>query len=179
MPAGNDEAPREESRRTGMCDLCGKREAILRVRQVEKGGAVNLRVCAECARARGFAEAGRIKTAATEVLAEIKQSVVEGDETLVCPGCGMTFAEFKRKGRLGCARCYPAFEEQLRPLIRRIQGAVQHVGRTARVGRKRAREQMAVARLRAELDSAIAAEDYERAARVRDELGRAEKNVRR
>lgn len=164
---------------TRKCDLCGKRVATLRVRQVDKGGAADIEICAECARERGFTEAGQIKTSVAEILADIKQSVAEGDSAIVCPGCGMSFAEFKRRGRLGCARCYPAFEEKLRPLIRRVQGAVQHVGRTARAGRRRARGQMAVVRLRVELDAAIAAEDYEQAARLRDELGKAEENARR
>lgn len=162
------------------CDLCGRREASLRVRQVEKGGAADLQICAECARDRGFAETGQIKAGVGEILASFKQNVAESDETAVCPECGLSFAEFKRKGRLGCACCYPAFDSQLRPLIRRIQGAVRHVGRAAKTGRRRAREYMAVTRLRSELEAAIAAEDYEQAARLRDELDKAEeKNARR
>ncbi|MFO7675602.1 MAG: UvrB/UvrC motif-containing protein [bacterium] len=161
------------------CSLCGRREATLRVRQVDKDGASDLDICAECARIRGFTEARQIKANACEILDDMKKSVSESDGALVCPGCGLTFAEFKRKGRLGCARCYLAFEEQLRPLVQRLQGAAQHVGRAAKAGRRRAREQMAVVRLRAELEAAIVAEDYEQAARLRDELGRAEKDARR
>lgn len=161
------------------CDICGEREATMRVRQVGKSGSADLEICAECASVRGFAEAGKIPASVADVLADIKRSVAEGDDAITCPGCGMTFAEFKRKGRLGCARCYPAFDEKLRPLVRRLQGAVQHVGRTAKAGRRRARDQMALVRLRVELESAIAAEDYEQAARLRDELGKAEKNAGR
>ncbi|HDQ99638.1 MAG TPA: hypothetical protein ENN51_05060 [candidate division WOR-3 bacterium] len=161
------------------CDICGERDATLRVRQVDKAGAADIEICAECAKVRGFTEARKISTSVAEIMAGMKRDVAEGDEAIVCPGCGMTFAEFKRKGRLGCARCYPAFDDKLRPLIRRIQGAVQHVGRAAKAGRRRARDQMALVRLRAELEAAIAAEDYEQAARLRDELGKAEKNARR
>ena len=160
------------------CDICGKNDATMKVRQMNKDGRVaDLDVCATCAQQRGFADAEKVKTSVAEVMADFKHSVAEGDAELVCPGCAMTFAEFKRRGRLGCAQCYETFSAKLEPLIRRIQGATRHVGRTVRAGRKRARSRMKVESLRAELQTAIRAEDYEKAATLRDQLGRAEKDA--
>lgn len=157
-----------------VCDLCGKQEATLSVRQLDKEGrATELAICAECARKRGFTSVEDLKKNAAEILAELKARIGEqGDET-VCPRCKLSYADFKRSGRLGCAECYRTFAEQLQPLIRRLQGAVQHVGRSRQTGRKRAQERLEIARLRAELEQAIRDEDYERAAELRDRLKRA------
>ncbi len=157
-----------------MCDICGKNEATLKVRQMDKEGrATELNVCAECARQRGLSGVEEIKSDSGAVLAELRSKIEKQDKEIVCVRCGMSFAEFKRAGRLGCAECYRAFHQQLQPILRRLHGAVQHVGRTVQQGRKRAQERLEVQRLRVELEKAIKAEDYERAAALRDRLKKA------
>ncbi|MEO0085472.1 MAG: UvrB/UvrC motif-containing protein [candidate division WOR-3 bacterium] len=157
------------------CDICAKNDATLKVNQVDsEGRKTELWVCADCARQRGFTGAEELKADVAEVLAELQSRVDDKDNSLVCPSCRMTYAEFKRLGRVGCARCYDAFHDRLVPLVRRIHGAVQHVGRTTRSGRKRAQERLTLERLRTDLKQAIEGEDYERAAALRDQLRRAE-----
>jgi len=146
---------------------------MLTVSQLDKNGRMTeLAVCAECAQKRGFVTAEKLKANIAEVLAEMKDKVAEQDSQLVCPGCGMSYAEFKRLGKLGCAECYTTFHDQLQPLIRRIHGAVQHVGKSTKAGRKKAQERLNIQRLRKDLEQAIVAEDYERAAALRDQLKR-------
>jgi protein arginine kinase activator len=157
------------------CDLCGKNEATVKVRRVDKDAqATDIMVCQECARQHGFADAQTIKADVAEVIADLKNRVNEGDAKLLCPGCAMSWADFKRQGRLGCPKCYEAFHEQLIPLVRRIHGAVQHVGRTATGGRKQAQVKMNVKKLRDALANAIQAEDFEKAAALRDQLKHAD-----
>jgi len=157
------------------CDLCGKGEATMRVSQLDKNGAVTeISVCAECARERGFTEVEKLKASVAEIIAELKTRIAEGDAKKVCHSCGLSYAEFKRQGRLGCAECYSSFHDELLPLIRRIHDAVQHVGRTASGGRKHAQMKMNVQKLREALSGAIQAEDYEKAAALRDQLRRSE-----
>ena len=158
-----------------LCDLCGKSEATMEVSQLDKDGKVTeISVCAGCARQRGFTEVEKLKAGVAEIIAELKNRVDEGDTKLVCGNCGMSYAEFKRQGRLGCAECYVSFHDELVPLIRRIHGAVQHVGRTASGGRKQAQVKMNVQKIREALTGAIQAEDYEKAAALRDQLKQAE-----
>ncbi len=158
-----------------VCDLCGKGEATMKVSQLDKEGKVTeISVCADCARRRGFTEVEQLKAGVAEVIAELKTRIDEADAKLVCKSCGLTYAEFKRQGRLGCADCYVSFHDQLLPVIRRIHDAVQHVGRTASGGRKHAQAKMNIQRLREALSGAIQAEDYEKAAALRDQLKRAE-----
>ncbi|MHC4129658.1 MAG: UvrB/UvrC motif-containing protein [Planctomycetota bacterium] len=88
-----------------------------------------------------------------------------------CPSCGMTFARFRQSGTLGCADCYEAFNEQLAPLIERAQnGATHHRGKTPRRAGASVDRQLLVQQLVKELDQAVAAEQYERAAQLRDRL---------
>ncbi len=88
-----------------------------------------------------------------------------------CPGCGMTFARFRQGGTLGCAECYDAFEEQLAPLIERAQnGATDHRGKTPQRAGASVDRQRLISQLAKELDQAVAAEQYEQAAELRDRL---------
>ena len=90
---------------------------------------------------------------------------------LACPDCGMTLAEFREKGRLGCPRDYQIFAAHLEPLLERIHNAKQHQGRLARgitpAAPPRGPSQK---ELEERLARAIKAEDYELAARLRDQI---------
>ncbi len=84
-----------------------------------------------------------------------------------CAACGQTLAEFRAEGRFGCAHDYDAFRDTLEPLLERIHRSVVHSGKAPRAVRVRewARQMRA----------AVAAEDYEEAARLRDLIRQAEK----
>ncbi len=153
----------------------------MRVRRVDKTGrSSEIEVCADCARKQGFVEAEQVKSNVGQVLAEMKASRTAADERrMVCTRCGLTFAQFKRTGRLGCANCYDSFREKLEPLVRRLHNSVQHVGKTVGPGRTEAQKKLTVRRLNAELAKAIEQEDYERAAQLRDQLRKVSNDVQR
>ena len=105
-----------------------------------------------------------------------------------CPSCGLTFSEFKTSGHLGCANCYKVFESQISPLIERAhEGATHHVGKVPKrllgggasgsaearsvLGDLEARNQRRIA-LRKQLDDAIRGEQYEVAAKLRDQISK-------
>ena len=72
-------------------------------------------------------------------------------------------------GRLGCSHCYVTFEGNLRGLLRRLHGSVQHVGKVyLPPDPTRAEQQERLAGLRRKLDKAVELEDFERAAQIRD-----------
>jgi protein arginine kinase activator len=91
-------------------------------------------------------------------------------DKLVCPECQITFSEFRSTGRLGCPHDYEAFREELMPLLDNIHGEVRHAGKVPRRAPKTSQNQSSLIRLRNELKRAVAAEDYEGAARLRDEI---------
>ncbi|MEO0073694.1 MAG: UvrB/UvrC motif-containing protein [candidate division WOR-3 bacterium] len=163
-----------ENKSQRLCDLCGKNVATMVVNQFDKdGNMTEIVVCAECAQRRGLSQVEGVKSAVAKLLEELKTRAETGNLPPACRRCGTTFTEFKRKGRLGCAECYAAFHEELVPILRRLHGAVQHVGKAPTAGRKSAQERLNAQRLREELKKAIASEDYEKAAALRDQLRQA------
>jgi len=150
------------------CQDCGKAPATLRIKRVASGEETEVRLCVACARARGIESPQAGQPGADPVALLFKNLEEMQGGTGTCPGCGLTYSAFRESGRLGCAACYETFEKELRPLIRRVHGEVRHVGKVpARDGSV----QDAAARLRRlneDLDRAIRAEEYERAAELRD-----------
>ena len=91
---------------------------------------------------------------------EAAQPVVEA-----CEVCGITLAEFKAEGRLGCEHDYESLRPALEPLLERIHRSTAHVGKAPRAVRVREWQK--------QMQAAVAAEDYEEAARLRDLIRRA------
>jgi protein arginine kinase activator len=95
------------------------------------------------------------------------QAAAADPAALTCPACGLQYAEFRAEGRLGCPADYDAFRATLEPLLERVHRSVRHAGKVPRAFRRLARE----AELRGlgqQLRAAVAAEEYEEAARLRD-----------
>jgi protein arginine kinase activator len=98
----------------------------------------------------------------------------EAEAAADCPACGTSYASFRSTGRLGCPRCYVAFRRFLLPFLGRFHRQVTHLGKfpthaagaTSRLGE--------ITRNRIALEKAVAAEDFEEAARLRDRIRRLE-----
>ncbi|MDF1799732.1 MAG: UvrB/UvrC motif-containing protein [Planctomycetota bacterium] len=91
-----------------------------------------------------------------------------------CKTCGMGLTEFRAQGRLGCADCYAVFGPHLAPLLLRMHQATEHTGRGPGVDQAELDRSQQLERLRERMDLAIREEDYENAARLRDELNQLE-----
>jgi protein arginine kinase activator len=87
-----------------------------------------------------------------------------------CPICGITFADFRKGGRLGCAYDYVAFEEDLEPLLVNIHGALSHTGKVPKNQSGSPERQHRLMQLKSEMKEAIAKEEYESASRLRDKI---------
>ena len=94
---------------------------------------------------------------------------------LTCDVCGLTYEQFRKTGLLGCPGCYLAFVAALVPLLERAhEGASRHLGKVPNHAGLDELRQQRLMQLRRELEEAVAAEQYERAANLRDRLSRAE-----
>ncbi|HEX7010178.1 MAG TPA: UvrB/UvrC motif-containing protein [Phycisphaeraceae bacterium] len=94
---------------------------------------------------------------------------------LTCGECGLTFSQFRQSSLLGCPSCYKAFEGPLSPLLERAhEGGSHHVGKVPRRAGAGEQRQAQLTRMRKRLDEAVSAEDYELAARLRDDIRRFE-----
>ncbi len=87
-----------------------------------------------------------------------------------CPRCGMNYSEYRQHGVLGCGDCYQSFASTLDVVLDRAHGACQHVGKApAQVGDALQRAAVLQQLLR-ELEASVRAEQYERAAKLRDQI---------
>lgn len=97
------------------------------------------------------------------------------ERAVVCPKCKSAAADIEKTGRVGCRECYSVFETILTPYIRRIHGNLAYVARQA--GKPVQKEEPAPKAAKSRIDeleekllSAVAAQEYERAAALRDEI---------
>ena len=88
-----------------------------------------------------------------------------------CKECGTTFREFRSSGLLGCANDYDAFQKPLAVLIERAhEGATHHVGKTPARLTSEPSVHVRLGMLRRQMRESVDQEDYESAARLRDEI---------
>jgi len=85
----------------------------------------------------------------------------DSQEDLTCPDCGWTLRDLRQTSRLGCPNDYEVFADYVGEMLERLHGHSQHVDE---------REDSLLDQLSAEMDQAILAEDYEAAARFRDQI---------
>ncbi|MHC4263667.1 MAG: UvrB/UvrC motif-containing protein [Planctomycetota bacterium] len=157
------------------CEACNEREARIHVTDVagpagpdEDYDITEQHLCHQCA-ARVDLPNVPSKPQLHQIwqlLGQVQKPQASG-QAPHCPNCGMTLAEFRSKGRLGCAHDYEVFADHLMPLLERIHNATEHVGRTPFQPDPGPSGGIDLER---ELREAIAAEDYERAAALRDAL---------
>ena len=157
------------------CEQCGDAEAVVRLTQIENNEMSTHHLCESCAAAKGVdSPKDPTNFPLTGFLAQLSGEPGPAhatDRSTQCNFCGLTFADFREVGRLGCPHCYETFEEYLRGLLRRIHGGTRHVGKVYLPPDPSATDlQKRLDTLRRKLERAVQSEDFERAAVLRDEI---------
>jgi protein arginine kinase activator len=148
-----------------LCDDCKNRPAAIFFKEVLPDKTVELHLCEECASKRGLLVTRKLSP--VEILHKLLKQKGDQDEKVICPGCYMSLAEFKRLGRFGCSQCVATFDEHIKHFIKQIQQSDRHVGRKSLPGTKKGFE---IYKLRTDLRKALDSEAYEDAAKIRDKL---------
>ncbi|MGE5614293.1 MAG: UvrB/UvrC motif-containing protein [Bacillota bacterium] len=173
-----------------LCQQCQKREANVHFTQVINGEKVEMYLCEQCAAEKGkftfnpqlnlvnflwgFPGFGG-STGFSQVPKEIR-----------CEVCNMSFDDFRKTGKLGCANCYRIFRNNLNPILRRLHGNTEHTGKAPSKVSAGSKEKPRIKiipprqedtdreeeinKLKSELEAAISSEQYERAAELRDKI---------
>ncbi|MHC4877100.1 MAG: UvrB/UvrC motif-containing protein [Planctomycetota bacterium] len=153
------------------CRQCSK-PATLHITEVRKGEATEIHLCETCA--KDYLQTPEppedVADFEFDKLPEVEDDSLEGVDDRVCPNCGITFKDFRSQGRLGCPHDYVEFASDLNALLENIHGENQHCGKLPRRAPDSSRQQHQLIRLRSELKTAIENENYEVAARLRDEI---------
>lgn len=161
-----------------LCQRCKKKLATVHITDND-GGVRNVNLCEDCAAEEGLTVKKHVAPAdLLNALVMSQQAAISEASTLTCPECRLTYGEFRQSGLLGCPHCYSAFDSQLSPLLERAHdGVVEHYGKVPRRPAVNGSGTAApvdsakdVARLRRELKAALEREDYESAAKCRDQI---------
>ena len=144
--------------------------------QIINGQVSELALCEACARAKGLVDPQSLTFAEKFFPEEFKnrldklvRELTVGEEAPrkaasgvnilnSCPVCGFKVDDYRRTGHLGCPDCYSVFAREFDPTAEPEE--THHEESTA----------IARARLEKELQQAIAHENYERAAQLRDQI---------
>ena len=158
------------------CDKCNK-QATVHLTEIQGGKQIDKHFCEQCA-ALNDGLVPKTHAPINELLTNfvLAHSGLTKETVAACEECGMTWAEFRQGGMLGCEHDYAAFEKELTPLLQRAhENATHHVGKTPlRQSGPRGAKRVDAAKLRRELAKAVEAEDYERAAKLRDQIKQVE-----
>ncbi len=155
------------------CDLCGK-PATVHLTQIIKNQIQKVDLCEECAQSKGVTDPEGFSLA--DLLAKSFAGAVEEPEpaatgVLTCEQCGCSTRDFKKTGRLGCAACYEAMKAALLPLITGLHKDIAHKGKLPARQWRHAGLRRELANVERELQEAVKQENFEAAARCRDQLG--------
>lgn len=157
------------------CQICGKKEATVHLTQMLNNEVRKLHLCEQCAAAGGIDLNGPVSmTNFVLGLGAPKKKPAESDSR-ACPTCGMRFADFKKVSRLGCQNCYAAFAEELEPLLQGMQKGDRHIGKKPSQHAPTVNMPASLSLLKKQLEDAVASENYEEAAKIRDQIQQAEK----
>ena len=160
-----------------LCEICSKSQATVHYTEIINNEATEMHLCENCARKKGAILKPHFP------LADLLSGLIDLKIPLTleekgggkCPQCGLTYSDFKKIGRLGCGRCYDTFKESLAPLLKRVHGSNEHVGKSPALAGKEMRTTHQLRELRERLQRAIQREEFEEAARLRDRIKGIEK----
>lgn len=157
------------------CDQCGSGDAVVHLTQIVNNQMSTFHLCEKCAAEKGLETTPEpANFPLTDFLAQMGEGdagSADAGQDLLCGFCGLSFKDFRETGRLGCPHCYASFESPLRALLRRIHGGTQHMGKVYLPPDPSSTEmEKRLETLRRKLQRAVETEDFERAARLRDEI---------
>ena len=171
-----------------LCEECHMRPATVHITKIVNNEKTEMHLCEECAKEKhlslsssiggfGFEESGfSVAKLLSSFFEPSSKTPIGSSEEFKCGRCGLTFQTFSKTGRFGCRQCFSTFKNQMNPMLRRIHGKTFHVGKVPKRSGGQIRIKQEIDRLKRELQEAVNAEEYERAAVIRDKIKELEQN---
>jgi protein arginine kinase activator len=163
-----------------LCERCQERPATVHLTKIVNFEKTELHLCEVCAKQAG-SELG-ILIEPNFSFQNLIAGLLEGDlnlnqqpsavKSICCQSCGLTFSDFRKNGLMGCEDCYRYFREGMEPLLKKMHGSTNHNGKVPKRTGGKVRLRKEIDDLKRQLQQAVAQEDYENAARLRDEVRR-------
>ena len=134
-----------------LCQKCHKKTASVFISSIINGQETRIYLCDDCVKDYplfnfNFQNPFSIKDVMDKFKIDEDPSIdqekdsllpVDNDskeEDVICPNCYSTYNEYKQTGKLGCSRCYEAFEEKLKPVLKNIYGHEEYIGKIPKIG---------------------------------------------
>ncbi len=155
------------------CDICGKKKATVHLTEIVDEQMSEMHLCEECAREKSVQMEQQFGLADLLAgLADFNKPAKDAQKiNLKCPNCEINYEDFRKFGRLGCSECYTSFENHLAALLKKIHGSNHHLGKSPiKIPQEEKKKMEGFQDLRNQLLQAIQAEDFEKAAQLRDKI---------
>ncbi|QDP38856.1 UvrB/UvrC motif-containing protein [Radiobacillus deserti] len=160
------------------CQECQERQATLKFTKIVNGNKTEIKVCEQCAKEKGYISFEEEAYTLHDLLSGLfnfdlseQKKAVNTEQGLSCPKCGMSYQEFTRVGKFGCASCYETFSGRLNPILRRVHsGNTRHKGKVPNRKGMDIRHRQQIEAYKEKLKELIEAEEFEQAAEVRDQI---------
>ena len=152
------------------CDVCQASQATVFLTQIVEGKMQKVNLCEACSKEKGVTDPVGFALADLLLGLGAAQEMERGGSVQKCPVCGFSQADFKKTGRLGCGACYQTFSDGLASLLKGMHKGTAHVGKIPARAQQSLERETQVKSLQRDLHKAVAAEDYESAAQLRDRL---------
>lgn len=165
-----------------LCQRCNDRESTIHYTKIINGEIEELHLCDECAmdnEEMEFDPTFSFHKLLTGLIDSVQEGQVksEREEDLTCSFCGLTYSEFKRRGKFGCSNCYETFEKNLYPLLKGIHGGSEHIGKVPSRANKNIIRRKKIMELRNQLEKLVSEEAFEEAAVLRDKINELEEDL--
>ena len=177
-----------------LCEKCKKNQAAFHYTEVINGVKNEHHLCAECAANTDISyytsmfdndQFGKLLSGilgSAHFFTGEKNTDPAGN--IQCPACGMTYGEFIKNSSFGCPDCYDVFGPLIADKIKKIQGSDVHVGKRPLLYSRQAGYVSSynteteepedtgkeIEFLSRKLKEAVAEENFEEAAKLRDTI---------
>ena len=172
-----------------LCEKCKIREANIRYTEVIGGVKTEHNLCSHCAREMDFGHysavfdtdypIGKLLADLFGLDSDTKESEELAMNQVVFHNCHTAYSDFVKNSRFGCPDCYRVFDLLMSENIKKVQGNDTHTGKRplyshgmAETKEEDDREKLerSIELLSSRLKEAVQEEEYEAAARYRDEI---------
>lgn len=185
-----------------LCTQCKKKEANVHFKGFINNKTIKMDLCEDCADKVGLTSGGfgfglenpfgsafnfpttpSSLTGLFNLLSNWSQSPGLVVSQKICPQCRWSLGQIQKTGKLGCPECYSFFHEELKNILKTIQGEVVHKGKkpfeksiplkktkSKKAKTKESKPALTLESLKSKLQKAIEKENYEEAALIRDQI---------
>jgi protein arginine kinase activator len=160
-----------------VCDVCNANAATVFLTQIVDGKMQKVNLCEACSKEKGVTDPTGFALADLLLGLGAAQEIEKSSAVQRCPTCGFSQTDFKKTGRLGCPTCYETFAEGLDSLLKAMHKGTAHTGKIPARQMRGAHLENELKTLRGRLEKAVAQENYEAAAKIRDQIQQLEDQI--